>query len=59
MVNKMPKSFTFALEGITMSVQNIYFDESGFTGENLLSKDQEFFAYGSVACGNNISEYSI
>lgn len=55
----MPKSFTFALEGITMSVQNIYFDESGFTGENLLSKDQEFFAYGSVACGNNISEYSI
>lgn len=36
-----------------MSVQNIYFDESGFTGENLLSKDQELFAYGSVACSDS------
>jgi hypothetical protein len=36
-----------------MSVQNIYFDESGFTGGNLLSKDQELFAYGSVACSDN------
>jgi hypothetical protein len=26
----------------------LYFDESGFTGENLLSKDQHTFAYGSV-----------
>lgn len=26
----------------------LYFDESGFTGENLLSKDQQTFAYGSV-----------
>lgn len=27
----------------------LYFDESGFTGENLLSKDQNTFAYGSVS----------
>lgn len=26
----------------------LYFDESGFTGENLLSKEQNTFAYGSV-----------
>ena len=26
----------------------LYFDESGFTGENLLSKNQHTFAYGSV-----------
>jgi Protein of unknown function (DUF3800) len=29
--------------------QRIYFDESGFTGNNLLHPDQNFFAYGSVA----------
>ena len=29
--------------------QNIYFDESGFTGDNLLHPDQKFFAYASVA----------
>ncbi|HCG7962962.1 TPA: DUF3800 domain-containing protein [Vibrio parahaemolyticus] len=29
--------------------QKIYFDESGFTGNNLLSACQEFFSYGSVA----------
>ncbi|TDE18978.1 DUF3800 domain-containing protein [Vibrio owensii] len=29
--------------------QKIYFDESGFTGNNLLSARQEFFSYGSVA----------
>lgn len=29
--------------------QNIYFDESGFTGNNLLHPDQRFFAYASVA----------
>jgi hypothetical protein len=28
---------------------DIYCDESGFTGENLLSPDQRFFAYGTVA----------
>lgn len=32
-----------------MAAQNIYFDESGFTGQNLLSSDQTLFAYGSVA----------
>jgi hypothetical protein len=26
----------------------LYFDESGFTGENLLSKNQNTFTYGSV-----------
>jgi len=26
----------------------LYFDESGFTGENLLSKNQHTFAYGSI-----------
>lgn|GEM_PF-386683 len=29
--------------------QRIYFDESGFTGNNLLQHDQKFFAYASVA----------
>lgn len=29
--------------------QKIYFDESGFTGNNLLHPDQRFFAYASVA----------
>jgi len=29
--------------------QNIYFDESGFTGNNLLNPGQRFFAYASVA----------
>jgi hypothetical protein len=29
--------------------QRIYFDESGFTGNNLLNPDQKFFAYASVA----------
>ncbi|POE24978.1 hypothetical protein BV923_00710 [Pectobacterium odoriferum] len=29
--------------------QKIYFDESGFTGDNLLSPNQEFFSYASVA----------
>jgi hypothetical protein len=29
--------------------QNIYFDESGYTGNNLLHPDQKFFAYASVA----------
>lgn len=30
-------------------VQQIYFDESGFTGNNLLHPQQKYFAYGSVA----------
>lgn len=29
--------------------QRIYFDESGFTGNNLLSPDQNYFAYASIA----------
>lgn len=29
--------------------QKIYFDESGFTGNNLLHPHQNYFAYGSVA----------
>lgn len=29
--------------------QQIYFDESGFTGNNLLHPHQKYFAYGSVA----------
>jgi hypothetical protein len=29
--------------------QRIYFDESGFTGNNLLNEKQEYFAYASVA----------
>jgi hypothetical protein len=29
--------------------QKVYFDESGFTGNNLLHPDQMFFAYASVA----------
>jgi hypothetical protein len=29
--------------------QKIYFDESGFTGNNLLSHDQSYFAYASIA----------
>lgn len=29
--------------------QRIYFDESGFTGNNLLSPVQNYFAYASIA----------
>lgn len=29
--------------------QKIFFDESGFTGNNLLSPDQRYFAYASIA----------
>lgn len=32
-----------------MEPLEIYCDESGFTGENLLNRDQRFFAYGTVA----------
>lgn len=32
-----------------MKAQNIYFDESGYTGNNLLSPDQPAFVYASVA----------
>ena len=34
--------------GVDLSELILYFDESGFTGENLLSKDQSTFAYASV-----------
>jgi hypothetical protein len=30
------------------SVANVYFDESGFTGNNLLHKQQKYFSYASV-----------
>lgn len=33
--------------------QKIYFDESGFTGNNLLHPHQKYFAYGSVATDEN------
>jgi hypothetical protein len=33
--------------------QNIYFDESGFTGNNLLSSEQAYFTYASVASSDN------
>ncbi|MDA8328693.1 MAG: DUF3800 domain-containing protein [Betaproteobacteria bacterium] len=29
--------------------QKIYFDEAGFTGNNLLDSHQKYFSYGSVA----------
>jgi hypothetical protein len=32
-----------------MSTLDIFCDEAGFTGQNLLSREQRFFAYGSVA----------
>ena len=32
------------------TVPTIYFDESGFTGNNLLHPQQEVFTYGSVEC---------
>ncbi|MCF6314637.1 MAG: DUF3800 domain-containing protein [Verrucomicrobiales bacterium] len=37
------------------TVQNIYFDESGYTGNNLLHESQEYFAYGSVASNSEES----
>ena len=36
--------------------QKIYFDESGFTGNNLLHPDQKFFAYASVATSDDEAE---
>ncbi len=36
--------------------QRIYFDESGFTGNNLLNPDQKFFAYASVATDDQEAE---
>ena len=33
--------------------QRLYFDESGFTGNNLLHPDQKYFAYGSVATNDD------
>ena len=34
-------------------IQNIYFDESGFTGNNLLSAEQAYFTYASVASSDD------
>lgn len=34
-------------------IQEIYCDESGFTGNNLLDKETPFFAYSSVAVSND------
>ncbi|HHQ6624498.1 TPA: DUF3800 domain-containing protein [Serratia fonticola] len=36
--------------------QNIYFDESGYTGDNLLHKEQKYFSYGSVASSDEESK---
>jgi hypothetical protein len=36
--------------------QSIYFDESGFTGNNLLCKNQPIFVYGSVATDEDESQ---
>jgi hypothetical protein len=38
-----------ACEGTQVDILDIFCDESGFTGQNLLNPDQRFFAYGSVA----------
>ena len=38
-----------------MTPQKIYFDESGYTGNNLLHESQEFFAYASVASNDEES----
>lgn len=38
-----------------MTPQKIYFDESGYTGNNLLHESQEFFAYASVASNDDES----
>lgn len=37
-------------------VKNVYFDESGFTGNNLLSKDQPFFSYAAVVTDDEESK---
>lgn len=34
----------------------IHFDESGFTGNNLLNKDQKIFCYASVECPHKEAE---
>lgn len=36
--------------------QKIYFDESGFTGNNLLHEKQKYFSYGSVATDDEESK---
>ncbi|PKG37308.1 DUF3800 domain-containing protein [Psychromonas sp. Urea-02u-13] len=35
------------------SIANVYFDESGFTGNNLLHKQQKYFSYASVVSDDN------
>lgn len=36
--------------------QRIYFDEAGFTGDNLLDPDQPYFVYAGVAIDENYAE---
>lgn len=38
------------------SKANVYFDESGFTGNNLLHKQQKYFCYASVISNENESQ---
>lgn len=45
-----------AHKGMTKLVKNVYFDESGFTGNNLLSKDQPFFSYAAVVTDDEESK---
>lgn len=44
--------------GIKLStdITTIYFDESGFTGDNLLNPEQKVFVYGSVVCSEKEAE---
>ncbi|MBW4237605.1 DUF3800 domain-containing protein [Enterobacter roggenkampii] len=37
-------------------IKNVYFDESGFTGNNLLSKDQPYFSYAAVVTDDEESK---
>lgn len=37
-------------------IKNVYFDESGFTGNNLLSKEQPFFSYAVVVSDDEESK---
>ncbi len=43
----------------TMMIQQIYCDESGFSGNYLLDREQPFFAYSSVAIDNEEATYLI
>lgn len=39
--------------------QKIYFDESGFTGNNLLNHQQEIFSYASIATDDEEAKYFV